>query len=117
MRVLGIARGLTRPKDLPVNQHDFTFEFLGLVGLADPVRLTVPAAVRECITAGIRVVMITGDHPTTAQSIARQVGLSPSDQVITGTELEAMDDEQLQKRIREGQHFRPDGAGTKAPSG
>ncbi len=99
LRVLGIARGLTRPKDLPVNQHDFTFEFLGLVGLADPVRLTVPAAVRECITAGIRVVMITGDHPTTAQSIARQVGLSPSDQVITGTELEAMDDEQLQKRI------------------
>src|SRR5271157_1931503 len=101
LRVLGIARGLTRPKDLPVNQHDFTFEFLGLVGLADPVRLTVPAAVRECITAGIRVVMITGDHPTTAQSIARQVGLSPSDQVITGTELEAMDDEQLQKRIGE----------------
>ncbi len=59
------AKGVFGQKTLPGEQHDFTFEFLGLVGLADPVRPTVPAAVEECYTAGIRVVMITGDHPTT----------------------------------------------------
>ena len=47
----------------PDSQHDFAFELLGLVGLADPLRTTVPAAVRECRSAGIKVVMITGDYP------------------------------------------------------
>ena len=85
---------------LPGEQHDFTFEFLGLVGLADPVRPTVPAAVEECYTAGIRVVMITGDHPTTAKSIARQVGLKPLDEIITGPELEKLDEAELRARVR-----------------
>ncbi len=59
-----------------MEQHDFAFEFLGLVGFADPVRPQVADAVRECYTAGIRVVMITGDYPLTAQNIARQIGLA-----------------------------------------
>jgi P-type Ca2+ transporter type 2C len=68
---------------LPDRQHDFPFQFLGLVGLSDPVRPTVPAAIAECYTAGIRVVMITGDYPETAQSIARQVGLTQTSAILT----------------------------------
>jgi len=100
LRVLGVARGVFQQTDLPGEQHDFTFEFLGLVGLADPVRPTVPAAVQECYTAGIRVVMITGDHPTTAQSIARQAGLKPLDEIITGAEMDKIEDAELQRRVR-----------------
>jgi len=100
LRVLGVARGVFQQEDLPGEQHDFTFEFLGLVGLADPVRPTVPAAVQECYTAGIRVVMITGDHPTTAQSIARQAGLEPLDEIITGPDLDTLQDTELPQRVR-----------------
>ena len=100
LRVLGVARGVYRQQPLPGEQHDFTFEFLGLVGLADPVRPTVPAAVEECYTAGMRVVMITGDHRKTAQSIARQVGLKPLDEIISGPELDQMDDAELQERVK-----------------
>jgi Ca2+-transporting ATPase len=99
LRVLGVARACFRAQDLPHVQHDFAFDFLGLVGLADPVRPTVPAAIAECYTAGIRVIMITGDYPGTAQSIARQIGLANPDQVITGPELDAMSDEDLTRRI------------------
>jgi Ca2+-transporting ATPase len=100
LRVLGVAKGVFQRQNLPGVQHDFTFEFLGLVGLADPVRPTVPAALLECYTAGIRVVMITGDHRKTAQSIARQIGLKPADEIITGPELATMDDAELQRRVR-----------------
>ncbi len=100
LRVLGVAKGVFGQQALPGEQHDFTFEFLGLVGLADPVRPTVPAAVEECYTAGIRVVMITGDHPTTAKSIARQAGIKPVDEIITGPEVEKLDEAELQIRVR-----------------
>ena len=100
LRVLGVAKGVFGKQPLPGEQHDFTFEFLGLVGLADPVRPTVPAAVEECYTAGIRVVMITGDHPTTARSIAMQAGIKPLDQIITGAELDKIDEVELQRRVR-----------------
>jgi Ca2+-transporting ATPase len=100
LRVLGVARGTFREPTLPGGQHDFTFEFLGLVGLADPVRPAVPAAVQECYTAGIRVVMITGDHPTTALSIARQVGLEPLGEIITGPELDTLGEAELRRRVR-----------------
>ncbi len=101
LRVLGVARALFQESnDLPGQQHDFNFEFLGLIGLADPIRPTVPAAIKECYTAGIRVVMITGDYPGTAQNIARQIGLTPSDAIITGPELDLMDDLMLQHRIK-----------------
>ncbi|MGE5551581.1 MAG: cation-translocating P-type ATPase [Bacteroidota bacterium] len=100
LRVLGVAKAHFRQADLPNEQHSFTFTFLGLVGLADPVRPTVPPAVRECYSAGIRVVMITGDYAGTAQNIAKQIGLHPSDEVITGPELDEMDDAELQRRIK-----------------
>ena len=100
LRVLGVAKAGFKETALPTEQHNFKFEFLGLIGLADPVRPTVPEAVRECYTAGIRVVMITGDYPGTAQNIARQIGLIPSDQFMTGPELDAVDESELQKRIK-----------------
>jgi Ca2+-transporting ATPase len=101
LRVLGVARADFRPTlSLPTEQHDFPFEFAGLIGMADPVRPTVPAAIQECYTAGIRVVMITGDYPVTAQQIGRQIGLKPVDACITGPELDELDDAALQERIK-----------------
>ncbi|MFN5862327.1 MAG: cation-translocating P-type ATPase, partial [Pseudanabaena sp.] len=109
LRVLGVAKGSLSahssrhqpPADgsLPLRQHDFDFEFIGLVGLADPVRASVAPAITECYQAGIRVVMITGDYPSTAQNIAKQIGLT-SGEVITGAELEQMTEDQLRSRIR-----------------
>jgi Ca2+-transporting ATPase len=99
LRVLGVAKGHFKQTTLPQEQHDFKFEFVGLVGLSDPVRPDVPDAVKECYEAGIRVVMITGDYPRTAQSIARQIGLTPVDQVITGADLDRMDDTELEKSV------------------
>jgi len=100
MRVLGVAAASFRKTDLPDGQHDFDFKFLGLIGMEDPVRPGVPAAIKECSSAGIRVVMITGDYSGTAQAIARQIGL-PSDQVITGPELEKLSDLELKERVRD----------------
>jgi Ca2+-transporting ATPase len=100
LRVLGVARGQpVVQNDLPQEQHDFEFTFLGLVGLADPIRPTVPQAIQECYSAGIRVVMITGDYPATAQSIGRQIGLKNVEEVITGPELERMEEGELRDRI------------------
>ena len=98
-RVLGVARARFTPTALPDQQHDFDFEFIGLLGLADPIRPTVRAAIAVCHDAGIRVVMITGDYPVTARNIARQINLEEGD-LITGPELAAMSEGELLRRIR-----------------
>ncbi|MBA4380351.1 MAG: ATPase, partial [Anaerolinea sp.] len=100
LRVIGVAKAQFQSDQLPIEQHDFTFNFIGLLGLADPVRPGVPEAVQECYTAGIRVIMITGDYPATARNIAGKIGLQPLEQMITGPELDAMDDVELQQRIQ-----------------
>ena len=108
LRVLGVARGhwtgarATPDTDppWPKSQHDFDFEFLGLVGLADPPRAEVAAALADCRRAGVRVIMMTGDHPATARAIARQVGLSDRPEVITGTEIAVLDESALGQRLR-----------------
>ncbi|MDD1687292.1 cation-translocating P-type ATPase [Methanoregula sp.] len=100
LRVLGVAKSSFKEPQLPEVQHDFTFTFLGLVGFIDPVRPQVAEAVAECLSAGIRVVMITGDYPLTAKMIARQIGLAGADTCITGTELDAMSNAELQEKIR-----------------
>lgn len=108
LRVLGVARGRWKGPALapdqsphwPQSQHDFDFEFLGLLALADPPRPEVPAALAQCRRAGVRVVMMTGDHPATARAIAQQVGLSARPEVLTGAELEALDDAALTARLR-----------------
>ena len=85
MRLLGVARASV-PADFarPQTPRDFPFEFLDLVGIADPLRPTVPAAVRECRAAGISVVMIIGDYPQTARAIAAQANIHAGDAVSGG---------------------------------
>jgi Ca2+-transporting ATPase len=98
LRVLAVARARFRGAALPEDVHDYPFELLGLVALEDPLRVSVPAAIRDCKTAGIRVVMITGDYPVTASKIALEIGLG-NDAMMTGAELDALDDAALERRI------------------
>jgi len=102
LRVLGVARAAAAG-ETPASQRDFAFTFLGLVGLADPLRASVPAAVAECRSAGIRVVMITGDYPATARAIARQAGINAgldTEELLTGDDLDHIDDAELARRAR-----------------
>ena len=99
LRVLGVARATFSGGTLPQSQREFAFEFLGLVGLADPLRRGVVDAVRECRSAGIKVVMITGDYPATARAIARQAGLD-TDILVTGEDLQRLDDAALARQVR-----------------
>ena len=99
LRVLGVAQSRYLPPALPESPFGFSFTLLGLVGLQDPVRPGVPAALEECRQAGIRVVMITGDHAETAVNIARQIGLPNSDTYLTGADMSAMGDEELRRRV------------------
>ncbi|MCL5405373.1 MAG: cation-translocating P-type ATPase [Deltaproteobacteria bacterium] len=100
LRVLGVAKSAFKKESLPGGQHDFPFEFVGLLGFSDPVRRGVQDSIKVCSMAGVRVVMITGDYPATAQSIAKEIGLAPPVDVITGSELDKMDDLTLQERIK-----------------
>jgi Ca2+-transporting ATPase len=101
LRVLGVAKSLIGTEHLPEIQHDFDFEFIGLIALSDPIRETVPDAVRECYEAGIRVIMITGDYPVTAMNIAREIGLKNHQVSISGPELQEMTEEELAGRIKD----------------
>ena len=100
LRILGVAKSQWEGPQLPEDQRDLQFTFVGLVGLADPIRPEVPSAVEECYRAGIRVVMITGDYAATAQNIAQQVGIVDVEQVLTGAELARMNETELKQRIR-----------------
>ena len=100
MRVLAVARASWSGRDLPEDPRAFPFEPQGLVGLADPLRPGVPDAVASCRASGIRVVMITGDSPVTARNIADQAGLPDGGELVTGGELDALDDASLARRCR-----------------
>jgi Ca2+-transporting ATPase len=100
LRVLGVARGSFKSGELPSLQHDFDFEFVGLIGLSDPIRKNVPDAVVECYKAGIRVIMITGDYPVTATNIGKQIGIKNPELCITGSELNEMNEDELCERIK-----------------
>jgi Ca2+-transporting ATPase len=104
LRVIGVAKASFRQAVLPARQHDFGFEFIGLIGLADPVRPMVAEAVKDCYRAGIRVVMITGDYPGTARNIAREIGLVRLE-CITGPELDKMTEGELRERIKAADIF------------
>lgn len=96
LRVLGVAQAFVPAKHS--SQADFHFGFLGLLAFEDPIRPEVPDAVAQCQKAGIRVVMITGDFPETAISIAAQIGMT-SRRVLTGNELDILDDAELNSAI------------------
>ncbi|MGA1303581.1 MAG: cation-translocating P-type ATPase [Cyanobium sp.] len=110
MRVLAVACGLEGaplhgreelgPGPPPEQLHAFLFRPMGLIGLADPIRPEVPAAIATAQAAGVRVLMITGDGPTTARAVADQAGLPPGP-VLTGPELEALGHGELMGKLRE----------------
>jgi Ca2+-transporting ATPase len=101
LRVLGVAKAKINSEDLPEIQHDFIFEFIGLIGLSDPIRENVKEAVGECHKAGIRVMMITGDYPVTANHIALEIGLVNPGRCLTGQDLQAMTDAELCESIKD----------------
>ena len=101
-RVLGLAYRLLdeQPgKDVEALEHELTF--VGMIGMMDPPRDEVKAAVARCRSAGIRPIMITGDHPLTALSIAQQLGITDNDRCLIGYELSKLDQAQLQQQVRE----------------
>ena len=95
LRVLALAEQIASDDGLDAAALEGGLSFLGLVGLIDPPRPEAIAAVAECRAAGIRVKMITGDHAGTATAIAAQIGLARPDKVLTGTDLDTLDDLQL----------------------
>ena len=110
MRTLGFAYAIL-PDDAPLpdltqlasRKPGIGLEFIGIAAISDPVRTDVPAAVKECLDAGIRIKIVTGDTPATAREIGRQIGLVDAaddrDSVITGPEFAALSDEQLYERV------------------
>lgn len=98
-RVLAVANSTVQNNSLPESQNDFNFNFLGLIGFEDPIRPEVPQAIKECKEAGIKVIMITGDYPATAKSIAEQIGMNTQNEILTGDQLKNMSDEELKRRI------------------
>ncbi len=99
-RVLGVAKASFTHFIPETNQKDFEFEFLGFIGFEDPIRPEVPQAVEECKNAGIRIIMITGDYPSTAKSIAKHAGISTDGDVLTGADLKIMTDDELKEKIK-----------------
>jgi Ca2+-transporting ATPase len=104
LRVLGVARAQHPGAPWPRTPGEFEFRWIGLAAFADPLRKSVPKAVQECHTAGIRVLMITGDFPATALAIARQAGL-PAHGAPSGAELAAVEPNVLRAAVREASVF------------
>jgi P-type Ca2+ transporter type 2C len=100
LRVLAVAKASFQDQPWPPIQHDFPFEFLGLVGLIDPIRPGVSEAIHECRTAGIKVVMLTGDHPATARAIAAKAGLTTDREVVDGEGVAGATDDDLREMVR-----------------
>lgn len=100
LRVLGVAEARWSGAPFPESQRHFSYTYRGLVGLADPIRESVPDAVHQLQGAGIRVLMITGDYPVTAQAIAAKAGIRDGE-VMTGEELAKLSDAELAERIRD----------------
>lgn len=106
MRVLGLAFRMALPDELGQPEAlEKDLIFTGMFGMIDPARPEVKAAVATAKTAGIRPVMITGDHPLTAQYIARELGISENDVVVTGQDLNRMTDEELFRRVKDVQVY------------
>ena len=99
-RMLAAANCNFSPTELPSNQEDFQFNFVGIVAFEDPIRKEVPKAIQECNKAGIKVIMITGDYPATAKTIANQIGLQHNENVLTGADLQIMNDHELKEKIK-----------------
>jgi Ca2+-transporting ATPase len=105
LRILGVAKAIHEGDTFPATPREFAFTFLGLVGLADPLRPSVPQAVSDCRSAGIQVVMLTGDYPATARAIAHRAGLDDGGAVLSGETVETLTDQELRDRARNATVF------------
>lgn len=103
-RVLGVAECRFNQNTLPANQSDIDYRFMGLLAFEDPIRPEVPQAVKDAQSAGVKVIMITGDHPVTAKTIANKAGIT-SEQVVTGEELLRFNNEELKNLVKETRIF------------
>lgn len=98
LRVLGVAKGSWEKTSLPEKQEDISFEFLGLITFYDPPDEHIPQVIKKFYETGVRVVMITGDYPETAEAIAKSTGIK-TNKIITGTEIHTMDENQLKEAV------------------
>lgn len=98
MRIIAVAQGLRASARGDRKTDESELQFLGLIALTDPIRADVPAAISAATRAGITVIMITGDHPVTAEATARRLGLQ-SAETLTGAELDAMYDTELTRAL------------------
>ncbi|MFZ2125673.1 MAG: cation-translocating P-type ATPase [Candidatus Saccharimonadales bacterium] len=99
LRVIAVAEGINNESKLPDDRRELSYKFMGLVGLADPIRKEVPGAIRTCKNAGIRVIMITGDYHETAANIAKEIGLD-HEHVISGVDFAELSDSDRQSAIQ-----------------
>ncbi|MES2585647.1 MAG: cation-translocating P-type ATPase [Pseudomonadota bacterium] len=101
LRLLGVAKSqyTKQGPDWPATLNSFEFTWLGLAGLQDPIRQEVPASIQKCQRAGIRVIMITGDHAITAQAIAKQVGID-SISILSGKDINVLNDLELRQAVK-----------------
>jgi P-type Ca2+ transporter type 2C len=99
LRVLAVAQGRFVGNTLPSSAHSFNFEWLGLIGLSDPLRAEIPQAIADCHSARIKIIMITGDYPQTARVIANQAGLQGGE-TLTGDTIDAISDEALSAHLQ-----------------
>ncbi|MFZ2025073.1 MAG: cation-translocating P-type ATPase [Microgenomates group bacterium] len=99
LRILAVAQTLSATHNVPEKPNEFTLTYEGLLGFADPIRTTVPQAIKTAYAAGIRTIMITGDYPGTATYIARQAGLVNPDVCMMGDEIETMSHSELREKI------------------
>ncbi|HOU46031.1 MAG TPA: cation-translocating P-type ATPase [Candidatus Pacearchaeota archaeon] len=105
-RVLGVAKSShVKTIALPESQKDFDFKFLGLLGFIDPIRESVDSSLKEAYQASIRIIMVTGDYPGTAQFVAKKIGLKDPDNFITGLELSKMNHLELREKIKDTNIF------------
>jgi Ca2+-transporting ATPase len=99
LRVLAFAEKVVRSGPMSQDEAEADLTFVGLVGLLDPPRPEVKAALATSRGAGIRTIMVTGDHPLTAQTIAEQIGLDGNTRVLTGPELDALSDDAVRAEV------------------
>ena len=99
LRVIAFAEKKVASGEMSQEQAESDLVFIGLAGLADPPRLEVRDAIQVCQEAGIRTIMVTGDHPITAKSIANQVGLKNDGGILTGPELDQLNDKELEETV------------------
>lgn len=102
VRLLGVAkaRHIKNSSFWPDSVHSFDFEWVGLAGLKDPLRPEVVASVKQCRDAGIRIIMITGDHAITAKAIALQAGIE-ANKIVSGIEIDLLSNQELQEIVKE----------------